>query len=283
MRDKPLVSVITVCYNSANTIEVTINSMLAQTYCNYEHIFIDGGSTDDTIKIIKSFKNQYQGRMHLYTGKDKGIYDAMNKGISYATGKIIGIINSDDWYSNNALEIVVNIYIESNVKNVIITGDLIRTDINRNDLFCQTHNNISILGLKQGMPLQHPAVFVASEVYNNIGIFDISFKYLADYDFIWRCFDSRKVEFYFTHTVTSYMREGGASDTLKFKHIWRRTKERYLLRKKYMSKIESIYLASKFIIVEITKQTVKRILPTSIKAKYYKWRHAERNDKNTSY
>lgn len=285
MMEKPLISIITVCYNSMKTIDQTIKSVLSQTYENFEHIFIDGGSTDGTVAFIESFKQQYGERLILHVGKDKGIYDAMNKGIDLAHGEIIGIINSDDWYDKSALEEVVRTYQKTNHPLVVITGNLVRTTYSGEFLYLQkhNHNSITIEGLTVGMPLQHPAVFVARDVYKQIGTFDISYKYLADYDFIWRCFDSKNVKFAFTGTTTSYMREGGASDTFKFKNIKERTQERYRLRKKYIGKSKAALSSGKFFVTEVTKQSVKRLLPANMKDKYYNAKHGMNGNEKANY
>lgn len=275
MQQKPKISIITVCFNSIKTIKQTIDSVLKQSYSNFEHIFVDGGSTDGTVELIKTFQTQYGDRLVLCVGKDKGIYDAMNKGIGMAHGEIIGIINSDDWYDPTALEEVARTFLEAQDNMVVITGNLIRTTYSGEFLYLQkhNHNSITLAGLTAGMPLQHPAVFVTKAVYREIGSFDISFKYLADYDFIWRCFDSKKVAFKFTGTTTSYMREGGASDTFKFKNIKDRTQERYRLRKRYLGRIKAAFTSSKFFITEVVKQSIKRILPAKLKDKYYNVKH----------
>lgn len=273
------ISVVTVCFNSIATIKKTIESVLSQTYDNYEHIFVDGGSTDGTIELIQSYEDRYNGRLILHVGKDKGIYDAMNKGIAISSGDIIGIINSDDWYDPTALQEVVRVYEQQKEKNVVITGDLVRTTIDEQFLYLQKHgeNSISLAHLTEGMPLQHPAVFVAKKVYEELGCFDITYKYLADYDFIWRCFASKKVKFCFTGTTTSYMREGGASDTFKFKNIKDRTVERYRLRKIHIGKRKAFSTSARFFLTEIAKQSVKRILPNHLKDKYYGAKHGREN------
>ena len=213
MREELLVSVITVCFNSEKTIDDTINALLKQTYKNWEHIIVDGGSKDQTIEIIKSHEKEYNGRLRLYQGPDKGIYDAMNKGIKYANGVIVGIINSDDWYAPTALERIVQSYLSYPGDEKIITGGLKRM---RDGvvIYNQMHYEITLSGLKKGMPLQHPAVFVTKAVYERLGGFDLSFPHIADYDFIWRCYADGGVKFLFVDSVVSYMREGGASDCL---------------------------------------------------------------------
>ena len=268
MNESILVSVITVCFNSAKTIEDTIRALLSQTYQNWEHIIIDGGSKDNTIERVKSYEKEYNGRLRLYQGPDKGIYDAMNKGITYAKGVIIGINNSDDWYAMDALEKVVESYLSCPGEEIIITGGLKRM---RDGvvLYNQMHYDITLAGLKKGMPLQHPAVFVSNSVYARLGGFDLSYPHIADYDFVWRCYADGKVKFLFVNSVVSYMREGGASDCLSWKHIWSRTTERYRLRKKYIPKIEAFMSSAKFFVKEYCFQITKKLIGTENIKKAY--------------
>ncbi len=268
MREDVLVSLITVCFNSATTIEDTIKSVVNQTYSNWEHIIVDGGSKDNTIEIIQSYEEQYAGRLRLHQGPDKGIYDAMNKGIGFSKGKIIGIINSDDWYAVDAVEKIVESYHSCAGEEKIITGGLNRMRDGM-IIYSQMHRDITLAGLKKGMPLQHPAVFVTKPVYDRIGTFDLSFPHIADYDFIWRCFADGNVKFLFVDSVVSYMREGGASDCLSWKHIWSRTKERYRLRSKYIPKQDALFSSAKFLVKEICFQVTKKIVGTENVKKIY--------------
>lgn len=107
MSDNYKVSIITACYNSEKTIERTLKSVLAQTYSNYEYIIIDGMSTDDTLKIIDAYRNAFGSKLKVVSERDSGIYNAMNKGIKMASGELVGIINSDDWYEPDALQTIV--------------------------------------------------------------------------------------------------------------------------------------------------------------------------------
>ena len=103
------ITIITATYNSAATVRDTFDSILSQTYSDIEYIVVDGASTDGTVDIIKSYEPRFNGRMRWINEADKGIYDAMNKGIAMATGDVIGILNSDDFYtSNDVLQTVVN-------------------------------------------------------------------------------------------------------------------------------------------------------------------------------
>jgi glycosyltransferase involved in cell wall biosynthesis len=102
------ISIVTTSYNSGKTIEETINSVLSQNYTNFEHIIIDGASKDNTMEIVKKYENQYNGKLKYISEPDKGIYDAMNKGIQLSTGDIVGLLNSDDTYSKNTVLFQIN-------------------------------------------------------------------------------------------------------------------------------------------------------------------------------
>ena len=109
-KDNPLVSIITVCFNSERTIEQTIKSVLNQTYKEIEYIIVDGQSTDGTLDIINKYSSQIA---KIVSEPDEGLYHAMNKGISMATGDIVGIINSDDWYEPYTVEEVVKCFVQN--------------------------------------------------------------------------------------------------------------------------------------------------------------------------
>ncbi len=121
MSKLPLVSIITVVYNGAKTLEQTILSVLNQTYKNIEYIIIDGESTDGTLDIIEMYRDKIST---CISEPDEGLYDAMNKGVSIANGELIGIINSDDWFEKNAVELVVSSYVNNLNKKVFMLIDM---------------------------------------------------------------------------------------------------------------------------------------------------------------
>ena len=267
----PLVSIITVVFNGEKFIEQTIKSVIAQTYNNIEYIIIDGGSTDKTLEIIRQYENDID---YWISEPDKGIYDAMNKGIKLSRGKLIGLINSDDWYLKNAVEIAVEAYVNSPQSNLIITGDIYRTDSQGNILF-RLNKPASFLHQKINkiMPINHPATFVVREVYAEIGVFNEQYKIAGDYDFIYRAYYSKKVDFLFTEACLAYMRLDGLSE--KVSSLWARNRENYLLRSKYIHFVENLYISTYTLFLSIAKALIKPILGKSLLSTYHKCRHRQ--------
>jgi glycosyltransferase involved in cell wall biosynthesis len=215
--DLPLISIITVVFNTVKTIEQTISSVLNQPYENLEYIIIDGGSTDGTLDIIK----KYDDRIDFWISEaDKGIYDAMNKGISYAKGELIGIINSDDWYEPDIISYIAEIYKKSD-QNTVIHGMLRNY---KDDKFYSIKGN-SIRVLKYDM-IQHPTCFVSKSIYQQFGMYDLKYKYSADYDLVLRYVNSG-IQFKFIEQVIANFRIGGIS--FKFKA----QSEKYRILKKH--------------------------------------------------
>ena len=132
--DNPQFSIITICYNSGKTVERTLKSVLGQSFKNFEYIIVDGGSNDDTLDIVRKYEPLFQGRLKWKSEPDKGIYDAMNKGIVRVSGDIIGIVNSDDWLEPDALEKVHNAFIYNNCDT--------------NTLYCGGINYVTTNGVK---------------------------------------------------------------------------------------------------------------------------------------
>lgn len=198
MKQEIKVSVITVVYNGKLHIEQTIKSVLNQTYSNIEYIIIDGGSTDGTIEIIKRYEKQLA---YWVSEPDSGIYDAMNKGIKKATGELIGILNSDDWYEPDAISWAVNEY----DKDTVVYG-LIRHVLG--DKRLKIYAPYPSLIIKEMIP--HPTCFVPLNIYKKYGCFALEYKSCADYQFILRLFSSG-VQFKLVERVLANFRLGGFS------------------------------------------------------------------------
>ncbi|MDJ0696541.1 glycosyltransferase family 2 protein [Mastigocoleus sp. MO_188.B34] len=191
-KDKPLVSIFTVVFNSATTLEQTILSVLGQTYQNIQYIIIDGGSTDGTLEIIKKYEEQID---YWVSEPDSGIYDAMNKGISLCEGVLIGIINAGDNYMKDAIENICNIY-KDNKDEIILVG-------NCQEYFSDYSGWVILSGNLTKLPYKmvpHPSVFVPLSIYETYGGFDTKFQIASDYDFILRCY-LQKVQFFHINKV----------------------------------------------------------------------------------
>lgn len=213
MNNQPQFSIITICFNSSATIERTIQSVLAQTFTDYEYIIVDGGSKDSTLDIVKKYEPLFEGRMKWKSESDRGIYDAMNKGIERSSGTIIGIVNSDDWLEADALETVYASFVDNGERTDCIycggidfhyqDGTTKRMLTNLQSFYKQTH-----LYIMSG--IRHPATFVPKIIYDKHGLFDADMKLSADQDFILRC-HFHGVKFVAIEKVLSNMTEGGLS------------------------------------------------------------------------
>jgi|SaaInlStandDraft_7_1057024.scaffolds.fasta_scaffold119663_2 glycosyltransferase involved in cell wall biosynthesis len=203
------ISIITVCFNSASTIEDTIKSVINQNYKNLEYIIVDGGSTDDTLDIIDRYRDRIT---RIITEPDKGVYDAMNKGVELASGDIIGILNSDDFYcSREILNSVVDSFISSG--SSMVYGNLVYVD--RLDISKKVRYWISGEYKKEklnyGWIPPHPAVFIKKSVYKECGIFNLDFRIAADYEFLLRVLKKCNIIPFYINKDLVYMREGGFS------------------------------------------------------------------------
>jgi glycosyltransferase involved in cell wall biosynthesis len=208
------ISIITVTYNSASTIEQTIQSVLNQSYTNIEYIIIDGVSTDGTLDIL----NRYKSQVHqIVSEKDNGIYDALNKGIDLATGDIIGILHSDDFYiSSNVIENVANSFNQNQCDALYANLYYVDKD-DTNKIKRKWHSGIYSEGafLNGWMP-PHPTFFVKKEVYNKLGKFNLQFATAADYELMLRFIHKNKIKLAYLNEFIVKMRIGGKSnDTVK--------------------------------------------------------------------
>ena len=235
-----LVTILTPCYNSGRTIEKTLECIENQTYKNIEYIIIDGGSTDDTLEIIERHKNRLPEKFKLISEKDNGIYDAMNKGISLATGKLIGIVNSDDWYENDTVEKIVSHY-QGKLYEVVY--GMQRTYINGKEkaVFIYHHDFLS-----QQM-ITHPTCFVTSDTYRDLGVFDLYFRSAADYDLMLRYYDSGKVVFTPIYDILSNFQLGGMSSS----QIGVRENAKIRYNRGYLSKKKYLFVLIKSYIYDL--------------------------------
>lgn len=207
--EKIKVSVITVCFNSEKTIENTIRSVLNQTYSNVEYIVVDGKSSDRTMDIVEAYRDRFGTRMKVISEPDEGLYYAMNKGIEIATGEIIGIINSDDYYEFNAIEKVVSKYEENHINPYSVYYGADRAIIDGKEKSI-TFNNAEFID--QSM-ISHPASFVTKKTYEKYGAFDTRFYCVADYDMMLRFKHSSDISFIPIYDVLANFTIGGLCST----------------------------------------------------------------------
>ena len=204
------VSIVTPTYNSAKTIVDTILSVNKQDYANIEHIIIDGGSKDNTHELIRNTPNRVK---KIISEPDKGIYDAMNKGVALATGDIVGILNSDDFYnSNDVIAKVVKTFQEGEYEGVY--GDLEYVDArNTNRVLRYWESKAYKEGLfKKGWHPAHPTFFVKKEVYDKYGNFNLKYKIGADYEIMLRFIEKNRIKVAYIPETLVKMRVGGASN-----------------------------------------------------------------------
>lgn len=238
------ISIITATYNSAAHIAGCLASVNNQTYKNIEHIIVDGDSTDNTLKIIKSTPNRVA---KIISEPDNGIYDAMNKGVRLATGEIIGILNSDDEYLNNEaiqkiIEIFENKKVDSVYTDLYIVDNKNPNKIIRNCTYQEYRNGLFL----KGWHPPHPTFFVKRNVYEKYGLFDLSFNIAADYEFMLRVLEKHSIEAAYLPIHTIKMRNGGVS-TSSFKNIILSQKECLVAFKKNKLSLNFIkYFAGRY-------------------------------------
>lgn len=206
------ISVITATYNSGKTLRDTIESVLNQDYPDIEYIIIDGASKDNTTDIIREYECRFNGRLKWISEPDKGIYDAMNKGIAMATGDIVGILNSDDFYtSNNILATVASAFKNNSIDAVY--GDI--HYVNDNDLKkCVRYYSSKAFKrwqMRLGLMPAHPSFYCRKKLYEKYGGFDLSYKVAADFECLLRLIFVHKIRTQYIPMDFVTMRTGGAS------------------------------------------------------------------------
>jgi glycosyltransferase involved in cell wall biosynthesis len=216
------VSIITISYNSAETIEDTIKSVVSQDYPNIEYIIIDGASKDETLSIVGKYKDKIA---KVVSEKDKGIYDAMNKGVENATGDIIGILNSDDYYyDESVISEVVQLF--ENEKTDGLYADLVyvdRADSDKVIRYWKSGEYQPGKFLKGWMP-PHPTFFVKKEVYEKFGLYSTDLRSAADYEFMLRVIHKHNISLSYMPRILTKMRVGGMSN-VSLKNRWKANME----------------------------------------------------------
>lgn len=204
------ISIITPTYNSSATIQDTINSVLSQSFLDFEHIIVDGGSKDNTVDIIKESEPLYNGKLKWVSEPDKGIYDAMNKGIKMASGDIVGILNSDDFFSSPEVLSKIN---ENILGLDAIYGDIhyVNPDDLSKPVRYYSSAGFNVKKMKMGFMPAHPSFYCRKEVFDKVGLFDTEFKVAADFEFLLRALYVNGIKTKYIPFDFVTMRTGGAS------------------------------------------------------------------------
>lgn len=207
-------SIITATYNSERTLRDTMESILTQTFQDFEYIIVDGASKDATLDIIREYEPRFQGKMRYVSEPDKGIYDAMNKGFAMATGDVIGILNSDDFFtSDDVLQAVVDGFAGEYVDAVYADIHYVNTD----DLTkCVRYYSSSVFRpwmMRFGMIPAHPSFYCRKAVYDQYGSFDTTYRIAADFEILLRLIFIHRIRTRYVKKDFVTMRLGGASTT----------------------------------------------------------------------
>ena len=206
------ISIITATYNSGKTVRDTLESVLRQTFSNYEYIIKDGGSKDDTLEIVKNYAPKFGERLKVISEPDQGIYDAMNKGFQMATGDVIGILNSDDFYtSDDALQVIADAFANNDIDATY--GDI--HFVNDDDLSKRVRYYSSAVFrrsfMRFGLMPAHPSCYCKKAVYEKYGAFDTSYKVAADFENLLRIIYVGNIKTKYIPKDFVTMRTGGAS------------------------------------------------------------------------
>lgn len=202
------ISLITATFNSAATVRDTLQSVQEQDYGTIEHIIIDGGSKDDTLKIAEEFRHI----ANIISGKDKGIYDAMNKGIAVATGDVIGILNSDDVYAHpSVISAVAHAFTDPSVQATYADLQFVQRDNLSKVVRTWRAGSYNRNSFYFGWMPPHPTFFVRRDVYNKAGLFNLELGSAADYELMLRILLKYEIPATYIQQVITKMRMGGVS------------------------------------------------------------------------
>lgn len=244
--NKPLVSIITVVLNGDEFLEESILSVINQTYGNIEYILIDGASTDSTLKIIKKHEEQID---YWVSEKDKGIYDAWNKGVKVSNGEWIAFLGSDDIYLSDAIEKYVRY-----IREMVDVIDYVSSKV---ELITKEKRKVKVLGepwkwttFKKQMNVAHVGSLHNRLFFKEVGVYDVSYMIAADYELLLRKRDKLRAEY--IESVTAKMRDGGVSRKMIFL-VYKET-----MRAKIHSGYRNIFCAKVEYIVSLIKYFVKR-------------------------
>lgn len=218
MKYSPIVSIITVCYNSEKYIKSTIKSVLMQTYKNIEYLIIEGGSTDKTLEIVKRYESTFKGKMRWISEKDNGIYDAMNKGIDRSCGEYLFFLNSGDYFLDKE---IITILIKKSLQK---KADFIYGPV-KSGKYALRKNYVKNQFDLIFKTICHQGILASRECFIN-NKFDIRYKWLADYQWILNCFKNKKIKKEYINNAITYFDPNNNTGTEFYKLKNSKLKER---------------------------------------------------------
>jgi len=256
---QPLVSIVTIVRNGAKTFERALRSVLSQEYPRVEYIVVDGGSTDGTLDIIRSLEDH----IAVWVSEtDAGISDAFNKGIAFALGDIVGILNSDDWYEPGAISAAVHALAESGAD--IAYGKLQYWNNDRRSYLVTSDASL----LDRGMTVGHPTVFVRRACYERLGLFRLDFRQAMDYEWLLRA-KSGGARFVFVDLCLANMQGGGLGD----RYWWQSQSEVARARAIYLPNARGVIHYWSYLCLAIAKGTIRRALDVLGLSVVRRWKH----------
>ena len=206
------ISLIIATYNSASTIKDTLDSILKQSYQNFEIVVVDGKSTDDTISIVRDYQQNFGPRLRFISERDKGIYDAMNKGILMSSGDVIGILNSDDFYTNeNVLSIIAEAFKQYQIDAVYGDVHFVRPDNLNKQVRYYSSKIFRPYLMRLGFMPAHPTFYIKKEYFTRLGLYKTDYKIASDFEFLLRAIFIHKIKILYLHVDMVTMRTGGVS------------------------------------------------------------------------
>lgn len=208
------ITIITVCYNRSTTIEKAIKSVLNQNYQNIEYIIIDGNSTDGTQQIIEKYRDRLS---HYISEPDKGMYDAINKGLQLATGDVIGLMHSDDeFYDEKVISSIVKRFnFEQNIQGVYGDGIYVSNDTEERLIRNRIGGAFSLQKIRSGWLPLHPTVYLKKATIDQYGLYNLDFKIASDTEFLLRYLYKYKIKMSYINTYIVKMKMGGMSTSMK--------------------------------------------------------------------
>ncbi len=226
------ISIITATYNSAATIADTLSSVLQQTHQDFEIIVVDGVSSDNTLDIVRSFETKMQGKLHVISEPDKGLYDAMNKGLRRATGEVVGILNSDDFFSSNhSLEFIAQSFENKDVEACYGNLFFVHSNDLKTPVRYYNSGHFHRWMMRFGYAPPHPTFYCRRSIYQQQPLFDLNLKIAADFELMLRLiYVQRLSTLHIPHNLVT-MRLGGVS-TAGWKSYWQGLKDRLKALKK---------------------------------------------------